>query len=100
MKIGLRTVKTAVSATLSMIVAGSLGLLYPASAGIISVLSVTNTKKTSLLTGLYRLLSLALATFIAYVCFTLFGFNAIALVFTYFYLFPVLSTLNFQTELS
>ncbi|MGG5343841.1 aromatic acid exporter family protein [Enterococcus sp. AZ192] len=78
MKIGLRTIKTAVSATLSMVIAGSLGLLYPASAGIISVLSVTNTKKTSLLTGLYRLLSLALATGIAYVCFTLFGFNPVA----------------------
>ncbi|MET3564475.1 uncharacterized membrane protein YgaE (UPF0421/DUF939 family) [Enterococcus rotai] len=78
MKIGLRTVKTAVSAMLSMIVAESLGLLYPASAGIISVLSVTNTKKTSLLTGLYRLLSLALATVIAYFCFSFVGFNAFA----------------------
>lgn len=76
MKIGLRTIKTAVSATLSMIVAESLGLLYPASAGIISVLSVTNTKKTSLLTGFYRLLSLALATAVAYICFTFLGFNA------------------------
>ncbi|MDA9470116.1 aromatic acid exporter family protein [Enterococcus sp. 5H] len=75
MKIGLRTIKTAVSATLSMIVAESLGLLYPASAGIISVLSVTNTKKTSLLTGFYRLLSLALATVIAFICFSILGFN-------------------------
>lgn len=78
MKIGLRTVKTAVSATLAMIVAGNLGLLYPASAGIISVLSVTNTKKTSLVTGFYRLLSLALATVVAYGCFSLLGFNAVA----------------------
>lgn len=76
MKIGLRTVKTAVSATLSMIAAESLGLLYPASAGIISVLSVTNTKKTSLLTGIYRLFSLAIATVIAYICFSIIGFNA------------------------
>ncbi|MTD41753.1 aromatic acid exporter family protein [Erwinia sp. CPCC 100877] len=78
MKIGLRTIKTAVSATLSMAFAGSLGLLFPASAGIISVLSVTNTKKTSLMTGIYRLFSLALATFIAYVCFSLLGFTSIA----------------------
>lgn len=76
MKIGLRTIKTAVSATLSMIVAESLGLLYPASAGIISVLSVANTKKTSLLTGFYRLLSLALATMIAFICFAILGFSA------------------------
>jgi uncharacterized membrane protein YgaE (UPF0421/DUF939 family) len=78
MRIGLRTLKTAISATLSMAFAGSLGLLFPASAGIISVLSVTNTKKTSLMTGIYRLFSLALATIIAYVCFSLLGFTSLA----------------------
>lgn len=78
MKIGLRTIKTAVSATLAIILAEKLGLLYPTAAGIIAVLSVTNTKKTSLLTGLYRLCSLALATMIAYVCFNVLGFTAIA----------------------
>jgi len=66
MKIGLRTVKTAISAALAMIIAEKLGLLYAPSAGIISVLSVTSTKKTSVMTGIYRLLSLALATILAY----------------------------------
>lgn len=75
MKIGLRTVKTAVSAAASMMIAAALGLLNPASAGIISVLSVTPTKKTSLFTGLYRLLSLALATGIAFICFRILGFT-------------------------
>lgn len=75
MKIGLRTVKTAVSAAASMMIAAALGLLNPASAGIISVLSVTPTKKTSLFTGIYRLFSLALATGIAFICFSLFGFT-------------------------
>ncbi|XCQ51413.1 aromatic acid exporter family protein [Enterococcus faecalis ATCC 29212] len=74
MKIGLRTVKTAISAALAMIIAEKLGLLYAPSAGIISVLSVTSTKKTSVMTGIYRLLSLALATILAYICFTFFGF--------------------------
>ena len=69
MKIGLRTVKTAISAALAMIIAEKLGLLYAPSAGIISVLSVTSTK-TSVMTGIYRLLSLALATILAYICFT------------------------------
>lgn len=76
MKIGLRTIKTALSATLSIIVASYIGLLYPASAGIISILSVTNTKKTSIKTGVYRLFSLALATSIAYMCFSILGFQA------------------------
>ncbi|MBL1227421.1 aromatic acid exporter family protein [Enterococcus sp. BWR-S5] len=75
MKIGLRTVKTAVSAAASMMIAAALGLLNPASAGIISVLSVTPTKKTSLFTGIYRLFSLALATVVAFICFGLFGFT-------------------------
>ena len=78
MKIGLRTIKTAISATLAVLVAQSLHLLYPTSAGIISILSVTNTKKTSVYTGVYRLISLALATGIASVCFLILGFNAIA----------------------
>ncbi|MGC3558341.1 aromatic acid exporter family protein, partial [Enterococcus faecalis] len=42
------------------------------------VLSVSSTKKTSVMTGFYRLLSLALATILAYYCFTFFGFTAIA----------------------
>ncbi|MBP1048353.1 aromatic acid exporter family protein [Enterococcus sp. BWM-S5] len=75
MKIGLRTIKTAVSAAASMMIASALGLLNPASAGIISVLSVTPTKKTSLFTGINRLLSLALATGIAFVCFKILGFT-------------------------
>lgn len=78
MKIGLRTVKTAISGALAMIIAEKLGLLYAPSAGIISVLSVTSTKKTSVMTGIYRLLSLALATILAYICFTFLGFTAIA----------------------
>jgi uncharacterized membrane protein YgaE (UPF0421/DUF939 family) len=78
MKIGLRTVKTVISATLAIIIAEKLGLLYPTAAGIIAVLSVTNTKKNSLFTGLYRLFSLGLATFIAYLCFQVLGFSAIA----------------------
>ena len=73
MKIGLRTVKTAISAALAMIIAEKLGLLYAPSAGIISVLSVTSTKKTSVMTGIYRLLSLALATILAYSCEFRFG---------------------------
>ena len=69
MKIGLRTVKTAISAALAMIIAEKLGLLYAPSAGIISVL-VLLARKTSVMTGIYRLLSLALATILAYICFT------------------------------
>lgn len=95
MKIGLRTVKTAISAALAMIIAEKLGLLYAPSAGIISVLSVTSTKKTSVMTGIYRLLSLALATILAYICFTFLGFTAIAFGIFCYYLFQRLCIFNY-----
>ncbi|MDT2757522.1 aromatic acid exporter family protein [Enterococcus asini] len=76
MRIGLRTIKTALSATLALLLAEAFHLLYPTAAGIIALLSVTNSKRSSLITGLSRLASLALATAIAYLCFTFIGFNA------------------------
>ncbi|KAF1297704.1 hypothetical protein BAU15_13125 [Enterococcus sp. JM4C] len=78
MRIGLRTVKTAVSAALAMILANALQLLYAPAAGIIAVLSVTNSKKSSLQTGIYRLLSLTLATGLAFICFSILGYQPIA----------------------
>ncbi|MGX7196606.1 aromatic acid exporter family protein [Enterococcus olivae] len=78
MKIGLRTVKTAVAAVLAMLLAGALNLLYAPSAGIIAVLSVGNTKKSSVDTALARLISLGIATSLSFLCFTLIGYNALA----------------------
>lgn len=75
MRIGLRTIKTAVSATLAIFLAAGLGLQYTTAAGIIAVLSLTNTKRSSLFTGISRLLALTLATIVAGVCFTLFGYT-------------------------
>lgn len=45
MRIGMRTVKTAIAATLAIILAEWLHLEYAVSAGIIAILSVQNTKK-------------------------------------------------------
>ncbi|MGY3749645.1 aromatic acid exporter family protein [Vagococcus acidifermentans] len=78
MKIGLRTIKTAISAALAIWLAAQLGLLYPATAGVIAILSVTNTKKSSFKVGLSRLIALATAIIIAFVCYRLIGYNALA----------------------
>lgn len=48
MRIGMRTMKTAIAATLAIILAEWLHLEYAVSAGIIAILSVQNTKKGSL----------------------------------------------------
>ncbi|MDH6365189.1 uncharacterized membrane protein YgaE (UPF0421/DUF939 family) [Enterococcus sp. PF1-24] len=78
MHIGLRTIKTAVSATLAILLANFLQLSNPTSAGIIAVLSLTNTKRSSIETGVNRLVALALATLISSLCFTILGYRTIA----------------------
>ncbi|GIM28926.1 membrane protein [Clostridium polyendosporum] len=76
--IGLRTLKTAVGATVAIIIAQVLGLGYAVSAGIITILSIQNTKKTSIIIALQRFGSTVLALFVAGTVFTLVGYNSIA----------------------
>ena len=76
--IGLRTVKTAVGATLAIIISGAIGLEYAASAGVITILSVQNTRKASVNLALQRFGSTVLALLIAGALFTIVGYNAIA----------------------
>lgn len=78
MKIGLRTIKTAVASVLAMALASALNLQYATAAGVIAILSLGNTKKDSLLTGLGRVGSLAIATVIAFGCFSLLGYHPLA----------------------
>lgn len=89
MKIGLRTTKTAIAAGLSMYLAQNLGLLYAPAAGIIAVLSVGNTKKTSLFTAVGRLISLAIATALAFISFHLLGYGPVGFVLFLFLFIPV-----------
>lgn len=75
MKIGLRTIKTVIASVLAILMATQLHLLYATAAGIIAILSVGNTKKTSLKSGLGRVLSLGLAIILSFICFTTLGFH-------------------------
>ncbi len=78
MKIGLRTIKTVIAATLGIIIANYIGLKFPATAGIIAILSVTNTKTSSFKVGFGRIIALFIAIGIAFVCYQLLGYNPIA----------------------
>ncbi|WP_271000375.1 aromatic acid exporter family protein [Listeria seeligeri] len=78
MRIGMRTVKTAIAATLAIILAEWLHLEYAVSAGIIAILSVQNTKKGSLQLAIQRIYSTVLALTIAAVFFLLIGYNAVS----------------------
>ncbi|MBA1326190.1 aromatic acid exporter family protein [Enterococcus faecium] len=80
MRIGMRTVKTVISVFFSMVTAGSLSLLYWTAAGIIALLSVGNTKCSTLRTGMNRIAAFILATATALISFfavgyTIFGFS-------------------------
>ncbi|NVF17716.1 hypothetical protein HV446_09135 [Enterococcus faecium] len=80
MRIGMRTIKTVISVFFSMVTAGSLSLLYWPAAGIIALLSVGNTKRSTLRTGMNRIAAFILATATALFSFfavgyTIFGFS-------------------------
>ncbi|MGO3731675.1 MAG: aromatic acid exporter family protein [Vagococcus sp.] len=78
MKIGLRTIKTVITAVLGIIIATQLGLSYPSTAGIIAILSVTNTKKSSFKVGIGRIIALLVAIIIAFCCYQLLGYTPVA----------------------
>ena len=72
-KIGARTVKTVIAASLAIIIANLLQLEYATAAGIIAILSVGNTKKSTFKSGKNRLLNFVAAMVIAVSSFSIFG---------------------------
>lgn len=73
--IGLRTLKTAVAAGIAIFIATLIGLSYVASAGIIVILSVQNTKRRSSELARQRLVATLIALFLSSVVYRLIGFN-------------------------
>ena len=78
MKIGLRTIKTALTASIGIWLASYLGFKYASTAGVVAILSVTNTKRSSVKIGLGRLLAFMLATIMAYFWYHVIGYNPLA----------------------
>lgn len=72
-RIGARTVKTVIAATLAILIAQALHLEYATAAGVIAILSVGNTKKSTFRSGRNRLLNFLLAMLIAVVLFNTLG---------------------------
>lgn len=75
--IGSRTLKTGIGATLAIIIAKELGIHYAVSAGIITILSIENTKKQSIQTAFKRIIAFAIALVISCFLFKLFGYGEI-----------------------
>ncbi len=74
----LKTIKIVLATCLAIILAQYIGLSYANSAGIIAILSVLDTKKTSLSVAYKRVLSTLLALTIAVVSFSLFGYSVVS----------------------
>lgn len=75
--IGTRTIKTGIGAMLAITIALSLGLRYATAAGIITILSIQNTKRQSMQLAAQRFGACILALFISAALFKVFGFSTI-----------------------
>ncbi len=85
----IKSLKIAVAAVLSIAIAGELGLRYSATAGIITVLSIQNTKKETIKSARNRTLAFVCALLIARLLFGILGFSLPAFA-GYLFLFALL----------
>ena len=76
--IGMKTLKTAIGASVAMLITEALGIKFAASAGIITILSIQSTRRESVLVAFKRLVATVIALAIGSVTFFIGGFNAIS----------------------
>lgn len=70
--------KSAIGSTLAILIANRLNLLYSVTAGIITLLTIQNTRKETLKIALKRMAGFVLSVALAYLIFTLFDFTTLA----------------------
>ena len=70
--------KTGIGSAVAILLANRLGLAYSASAGIITLLTIQNTKKETIFIAFRRILAFLVAVTIAYVVFSSAGYTSIA----------------------
>ena len=68
-------IKVGFGSAIAIWLAGSLGLLYSPSAGIITLLTIQNTRRETIAIGVRRILSFLLAIMLAFVAFSLMGYT-------------------------
>lgn len=96
----LKMVKIAGGCFLAMTIAGGLNLRYGASAGVIALLSIHDTKRETVYAMLKRLGAFAIALALAPVCFGLAGYTPLAIGVFLLLFAPVCSLLQIQEGLS
>ena len=75
MKYLTKAMKVAIGSTLAIIIAGAIGLEYAVSAGIITLLTLQDTKKETLSVAIRRMMAFLIAALIAYFVLSLFSFS-------------------------
>lgn len=70
--------KTGIGSAIAILIANKLGLAYSASAGIITLLTIQNTKKETIFIALKRIAAFIVAVIIAFIVFSNFGYTSIA----------------------
>lgn len=92
-----KSLKIAVAAVIAIAIAGELGLQYSATAGIITVLSIQNTKRETLRSARNRGVAFLVALLLAGICFALLGYTLWAFA-LYLFLFAVFCLWSGWTE--
>ncbi|MGL4818818.1 MAG: aromatic acid exporter family protein, partial [Bacilli bacterium] len=94
--IGQRTVKTAIGTALAVSIALMIGLEYPTSAGIITILCIQTTRKKSLRSATSRFFACNLAMLMSAAIFELFGYYTPFIALHLLLLIPILVRFRIQ----
>lgn len=95
-RIGNRTIKTAIGAALSILLAQQLGLMFYSAAGIITILCIQVTVKQSVRTAVNRFLASLLGLGLGVVLFRLLGFTPLTLLIDILVFLPLAVRLRIQ----
>ncbi|MFD2045943.1 aromatic acid exporter family protein [Ornithinibacillus salinisoli] len=79
MKIGYRTIKTAIGTPVAVLIAQLLGISNFISAGILTILSIQPSRKRSVLSAWHRFFACIIASVYSFLLFELFGYNPFVL---------------------
>jgi uncharacterized membrane protein YgaE (UPF0421/DUF939 family) len=94
LKIGYRTIKTAIGTAISVFIAQQLGLHFYASAGIITILCIQATRKQSVITSLKRIFACLVGLLFGFLFFAGLGFHPLSLMLLLLLFIPVTVRLN------
>lgn len=78
-KIGYRTIKTAIGTPISIVIAQALGLTNFTSAGILTILTIKPSRKQSVISAWHRLLACIVASILSYLFFEFIGYHPVVL---------------------